>query len=546
MNKKSDLKTLKNKKILIVCSLVCAVIVAGYLALCVIAGGNDFIGDTVINGVNVSDMSKQEAISALEQQFGKDKVNSLTLSVNNDKQFTINTDNAFDFNATKGVEDIYKQQHSSFLKQGILLLSNTKMNIPVTLNDQNALETAINESGILDYDTSVATKYTLLDKEIEFVKGKEGVRVTLETVLKDINNALAEYKVDEVITCTLEKSGLAEDEMTKFHGELSKECVNATLDKSNKYAIVPSQIGITYNLDDAKKAFENAKEGESFKIPATITQPKVTTEKLQKNLFKDVLGSYTTYVDGIDSRRHNVKLSGEKVNGTILLPGEEFSYNGVVGRRTAAAGFGVGGAYVNGEVVEAIGGGICQTSSTIYNAAMLSNLQITVRKPHTYKSGYVPIGMDATVSWGGPDFRFKNNTDYPIKIVVSYVNHRQTVKIYGTDLENITVKITSTPLKTIPFPVETHDDFSMAPGTSRVTQVGVDGGTAQTYRHVYKNGVLISTTKEAYSSYKPKKQIVYRNPNQPVQPEPDVTPPDSSTPDSVDPTPSTDGENVVQ
>src|SRR5699024_6531690 len=141
---------------------------------------------------------------------------------------------------------------------------------------------------------------------------------------------------------------------------------------------------------------------------------------LEQNLFKDVLGSYTTNVSGTAVRKKNVRLSGEKCNNIILLPGEEFSYNNTVGKRTKENGFGEAAAYLNGETVQEVGGGICQTSSTLYNAVLLSNLEVTERTNHTYVSGYVPIGRDATVSWGGPDFKFKNDKEYPIKIVMSY------------------------------------------------------------------------------------------------------------------------------
>ncbi len=545
-NKKVE-KQGKNKKIGIICLAVSAVIVVGYLCLCMIAGGNDFIGTTLINGVDVSEMTKQEAIAALNNKYVKDDVKTVSLSVNNDKQFTLNTENALSFDATTTVDEIYSKQHSSFFNQGMLLFSNNNYSVPVTVKDQSVLETAIKESGILDYDTSVATTYNILDDAVEFVKGKEGVKVTLETVVKDVTDALTQYKVNEAVICTLTKSGIAEDEMTKIHTELNKECVNATLDKNNGYAIVPSQVGIYYSLDDAKKAFDGVQDGETFKVAATVTQPKVTTELLEKNLFKDVLGSYTTTVSGIESRRHNVKLSGSKCNGTILLPGEVFSYNGVVGKRTAAAGFGVGAAYVDGEVVEAIGGGICQTSSTIYNAAMLANLQIVERKAHSYVSSYVPIGRDATVSWGGPDFKFKNNTDYPIKIVASYVNHKQTIKIYGTDLENITVKITSTQLSSTPYQTVTKEDPTMDEGQTKVTQSGSTGATAQSYRYVYKNGTLISSSKEAYSSYKTRNEIVYVG-TKPVETPPatDTTTPEGDAGTTTPTTPNTDSSTTTQ
>ena len=144
---------------------------------------------------------------------------------------------------------------------------------------------------------------------------------------------------------------------------------------------------------------------------------------------------------GTSVRKNNVKLSGDKCNGVILLPGEEFSYNNVVGKRTKENGFGEAAAYLNGETVQEVGGGICQTSSTLYNAVLYANLKITERTNHTFVSGYVPIGRDATVSWGGPDFKFKNDQAYPIKIIASYENSRLTTKILGTNVNNVLVEL---------------------------------------------------------------------------------------------------------
>ena len=154
--------------------------------------------------------------------------------------------------------------------------------------------------------------------------------------------------------------------------------------------------------------------------------------------------------------------SGEKCNGVILLPGEVFDYNAVVGERTAEAGFQAATAYSNGESVLELGGGVCQTSSTLYCAALYANLEIVERTNHSYVSSYVPIGMDATVSWGGPEFKFKNNTDYRIKIVATYENNRQTFQILGTKVSDFTVEITTSTLSVISPTVREVPDATLA------------------------------------------------------------------------------------
>ena len=184
-----------------------------------------------------------------------------------------------------------------------------------------------------------------------------------------------------------------------------------------------------------------------------------------------------------------------------------------------------------------VGGGVCQPSSTLYNAVVLSNLEVTERRNHTYVSSYVPIGRDATVSWGGPDFKFKNNTDYPIKVVSSYSNNRLTMSIVGTDLEDITVEFTSTKLSSTPYNTIEKEDPTLEEGKRKVDVSGYNGAKAQSYRKVYKAGVLISSEKEAYSAYSKRDKVVLVG----TKKKETTTPPtDNTTPSTNDTVPSTD------
>ena len=205
-------------------------------------------------------------------------------------------------------------------------------------------------------------------------------------------------------------------------------------------------------------------------------------------LFADVLGEYTTNYSFSDpNRANNVELAADKINGLVLMPGEEFSYNDVVEERTEAAGFKPAGAYSGGAVVSEVGGGICQVSSTVYCAALYANLRITARDCHHFLVGYVPAGLDATVSWGGPEFKFVNNREYPIKIVVKHSpDMKLTVEILGTDVDGSYVEMT-------------YGSYQCYDETYPDVAVGV---AANTYRNVYAaDGSLISQTKEAYSYY---------------------------------------------
>ena len=237
--------------------------------------------------------------------------------------------------------------------------------------------------------------------------------------------------------------------------------------------------------------------------------PEAAAFALEAVLFRDVLSTTTTNVSGSRVRKGNVRLSGEAVNGTVLNDGDVFDYNQVVGKRTTERGYGEAATYVNGETVNTVGGGICQTSSTIYLATLLANLEIVERYNHRFYPGYITLGMDATVSWGGPEFRFKNNTGYPIRLDVSYADSKLTVSIVGTKVDDTYVKMTYSTLSTTGYETEYVESPDLAWGTQKQKQNGYVGYEVVSYRNLYKgDGTLISSTVEAKSVYKNRNQII--------------------------------------
>lgn len=533
---------LKKERIPVVIGILIGLVFLIYIVICFIAGGKDFISNTTINGINVGNLTEEEAIQALEKQYEKDKEKLLLNLSLNDKKYQIDMKENVSYHIKDEVSQI-SNKYDHFLMKGYHYLFSHDENTSISIKDKKTLEKAINQSHILDYSTVIPTTYEVKENKVIFTKGKSGEIVKKEDIYKCIKNALNHYDFKKEIK--LSPSQVSEDEsvMKEIYKELSKEAKDATLDKNNNYAIVDSQYGAKYDENESISKFNSAAEGEKFEVKATVILPDITKEMLEKNLFKDVLGEYSTYVSGSSVRKNNVKLAGEKCNGIILLPGEEFSYNHTVGKRTKAAGFGEAGAYLNGETVQEVGGGVCQTSSTIYNAIVLSNLKIIERHNHTFISGYVPIGRDATVSWGGPDFKFKNDQKYPIKLVVSYSNSKLYAKVYGTNVDGIRVEFISSRTGTIGYNTKYETDPTLPEGTEKVKQSGSNGGRAVSYRKVYdKNGQLISNKKEANSTYKGHDAIIVKGtmkvetpaPTVPVTPE-QPTPEQPTVPDTTEP-----------
>lgn len=496
-----------NKKVPIIGGAVIGVILVIYIILCFLASGKGFIKNMTINGIEVNNMSKEEVISKLENKYQKDQDQLLLNLEMNGQKYQIDMKDNVKVNIKDQVNDIQKKYNNFFTKGYHYLLKHND-NISIDIKDQKQLNKDIKKSGILDYSTLVPTTYKVEKTKVIFTKGKSGEAVKQKDVYNTIQTALNEYDFNK--TLKIKPSSVSEDEnvMKTIYKTLSKEGKNATLDKNNDYKIVAEQYGAKYDLDDSISAFNKAKEGKEFEVKAKAIVPSITKEDLEKNLFKDVLGEYTTTVNGSSVRKNNVRLAGEKCN-VILLPGEEFSYNKTVGKRTKENGFGEAGAYLNGETVQEVGGGVCQTSSTLYNAVVLSNLEVTERTNHTYISNYVPIGRDATVSWGGPDFKFKNNRDYPIKIEASYANSKLTCKIIGTNVDGSYVKFTSERTGDVAYNTKYENDATIPEGQQVTKQAGSNGGRAVSYRLVYdKDGKLLSKKKEAKSYYKGHEAII--------------------------------------
>lgn len=292
--------------------------------------------------------------------------------------------------------------------------------------------------------------------------------------------------------------------------------------------------GIVVKPEDAENALKTAAPGEEVSVNASLNYPKVSASELEGKLFRDTLASYTTSVSGAAVRRNNVRLAARAINGTVLNSGDVFSYNGTVGKRTEAKGYGAAPAYIGGATVDTVGGGVCQPSSTLYAACLLANLKIVDRSAHRYTPSYIPLGMDATVSWPSLDYKFQNNTDYPIKIMTFYSNDRLTVKLIGTKVNDNYVRITTKDLGTTPYETIRKETKDLPAGKEEVEQTAYTGRKVKTYRNVYSgSGKLLSSTFEATSDYKARDKIILvgiGEPITPVNPAPDPSPdPGSNT-----------------
>ncbi len=273
--------------------------------------------------------------------------------------------------------------------------------------------------------------------------------------------------------------------------------------------VLPEKPGRSFDFLAAQAAAEALGEGETLVIPLEEVPPAVTAEMLRALLYRDELGSYETELSGTETRIGNIRLAAQALDGCLLLPGEEFSFNGRIGQRTEEAGYGSALSYVDGEVVSEVGGGICQVSSTLYCASLLADLEVSFRTNHRYYQSYVPPGLDATVSWGWPDFNFVNSTEYPLRIEASCADGSLKVALRGTQTGEGHTELRWEVLETVAAGIVYREDPALAPGQSTVADWGREGMTVQTWRVKYDGeGNLLEEIPEARSVYAARDKVV--------------------------------------
>lgn len=538
------------KKPLIIIGILVAVLAAAYLGLCAYAASLDvFFPNTTINGVDVAGMTVQQAGEELGSTLPQrtmafylpltDKSGDGVTAPEGETLYdpepaaTVSCESlgiTQDLDYTAYAQSVYdrSQGQSGFFQGGWSFLAHlfrSQGAKGVYLEpDETVFRQKLSELAQTFSRPAQDTSYEVGQDSLTVTRELDGLAVTEADLEQPIREALSSEAdgavyVDAAILPAQTLS--AQD----IHDAVAGSMKNAGYDAATD-SITPEQAGAEFDVAEAQSLLDAASPGETVEIPADIQQPHVTAAELKDVLFRDVLGQCRTHVSGTSARINNVKLSAAACNGVVLNTGDVFSYNATTGQRTAAKGYQAAPAYVGGETVDEVGGGVCQTSSTIYYACLRANLEITERYAHRYVPAYIDWGMDATVSWGGPDYKFTNNTDYPIKIVATYSGGYLTVKILGTNVDGTYVKMTNEVLSKTNWETVYKDDETLPAGTEKVTTTPYTGYKVKSYRNVYSaDGKLISSTYEATSDYKVRNKVISRGPALPEQPETPVTGP---------------------
>ena len=334
--------------------------------------------------------------------------------------------------------------------------------------------------------------------------GTAGIGFDTEAVYNQILDAYSHVSFEPIAVefTTMEPNTL---DLTKLAQEYCTDSVDAELNEAD-FTITDEVWGYGFNPDAAGNLLKAANPGDTITLSLTYQRPEVTREDLENTLFKDVLATADTiyYLD--PPRTNNLILACQAINNYVIKPGESFSFNEVLGQRTEEKGYQEAGAYADGEMVEQLGGGICQVASTLYYCALHADLYIIERQEHMFVADYLPLGMDATVNWGTMDFRFRNTTDHPIRIEANAEDSYVTVTLRGTDDKNYYVEMEYVILEeyqweTVEKVLEADNEDGYVDG--EVIYNGWMGYSVDTYKYKYdkETDELLYCELESHSEY---------------------------------------------
>lgn len=357
----------------------------------------------------------------------------------------------------------------------------------------------------------------ITDDSVMLRSGSHGENIDRAKTLEDVKALINEHKggiIEPEVAVTLPTKFNADE----IYNQIASEPADASYKVENSVVtLAPHVVGREIDKASLEGIIAELEKTENSErtAPVNFVAPAVTSEMAASMLFRDELGAADTYfstsTENGRNRKFNMGLAVEKINNMILAPGQEFSFNDVVGPRDLAHGYKLAHVYISGKIVDGVGGGICQVSTTMYNAILKADLTVKERRNHSFTVAYVPLGQDATAYYGGTDFRFVNSTGWPMQLLATIKGNRIYFTIKGTlETPGKTVIISNKILKETPFTVKYTDDPTLPAGTEKQVQEGLNGYVVETYKTIKMGDKVVSETKLHTSTYNAYAQIVRR------------------------------------
>lgn len=476
-----------------------------------------------IKGIDVSNLTIEEATNKINEVINVELLLGIDLVYGENYAIDFDVNQIqYSYDVSGAVKEAYNIGRSeNIIWNNYALLSCVffgKNIEPESTYQEESLNGIVDDIGAKVPGLVVQASHYIEGDQLIINNGQSGIQIKKEELKKAILENIKNRNVDEImqngteekIQIQVENVEPAPIDLEKIYQEIHTEPKDAYY-IAEPFQLFPEENGIDFaiSMEEAKNRIGDSSL-EEYVIPLKITPPNRTIDDIGTEAFPYTVSSYSTRYDASNTNRSgNLKISADKINGTVLMPGEEFSFNEVVGKRTIEEGYKNAKIYENGQVVDGLAGGICQISSTLYNAVLLANLEITERRNHSFTTTYVAAGRDATVVYGTQDFKFKNSRTYPIKIEAKVANGIVEFKVHGIKEEvECEIKIIPVTTQTIPYETEYIPDPTLAPGQQVVTQAGHSGYKVTTYIEKRVGGAVVSKEVLSNDTYKAMKTIV--------------------------------------
>ncbi|HEY9059946.1 MAG TPA: VanW family protein [Pseudobacteroides sp.] len=502
-------------KVSILTVIILSAMFAGFSLYSVVNYDRIYSG-VFVNGFNAGGLTREELSKSLNTNYSKSiKDKQIILKYKGKEEKISISDLNFNYQIDKAVESAYNVARAGNIFKRVYDVFNIgkdKKVIEMTYTyDKEKMEKAIEK---LNKNVSNPVK----DHELQFLKdkvllktGHPGDSIDNSSLYKLLEDSFkkASFKAIEVPSVKTDPKKI---DVEKVYNDIVIKPKNAEFETNEKKYTIKEEI-MGRSIDKSVLAsiiseIEQSHDTEKV-LPVIFSKPEITANDIQNNLFKDTLSSFNTrFTTGNTNdanRGVNIRLSIAKINGKILAPGEVFSFNDTVGERTKAGGYKEAHTYVAGQIVDGVGGGICQVSTTLYNAVLYSDLEVVRRSNHQFTVSYVPYGRDAAVSFPDVDLKFKNSTKWPLKINcwVSKDNVIYFTLIGKNDTPTKQVILNTKTIKKIEPSVKNINDPTMNEGTTSVVKSGGNGYIIDTYKIVKVDNKVIKDSKIHTSYYRP-------------------------------------------
>ena len=442
--------TFRRRKLWVVPLILAAVLLAALIAVAVptVRMAMDPYGGRILKGisaagVSLDGMTRYEAARALENAMeGKE----LTLTIPGKSLTLSSRESGLELDVQGIVKAAYaigRQEDAVFplpLARYLLI-------------DADACRTALEQAGAALAADYVPGSYRLEGELPELTEDRFQPDTPLPTLV--VQTGVPAYAMNVDLAWGMVLQGLSQGEFTidltaslsllaeealdadTILSEIARPAVDAHINKSTLQA-VPGSYGISFDSAALAAALREAAPGTQLRVALKAEAPAILGQEVY---FQDVLGFCQTPHSDDEKRCTNLRLACEALNGVVLQPGQTLSYNATLGQRTAEAGYQNAPAYSGTQLVNTLGGGICQVSSTLYLSSLYAELETVERVCHGYPSSYMPVGLDATVSWGSPDLKIKNDSLLPVKIVAEDQEGFVRVWIMGTETRDYYIRM---------------------------------------------------------------------------------------------------------